>query len=97
MVLEGIESATARFSSTISPPKNARRLVWTMNAAIRMNDVVALGLDNAPARHFTSGQPLLLRRGQIGTVVIEFMMGRRMRWNSPGATDGPMPHAACAR
>jgi hypothetical protein len=34
-----------------------------------MHNVVAL-LDDMPARHFTTGQPLLLRRGQIGTVVM---------------------------
>jgi hypothetical protein len=42
-----------------------------MNAGIQMNDVVAL-LDDAPARHFATGQPLLLRRGQIGTVVMTY-------------------------
>jgi hypothetical protein len=42
-----------------------------MNAAIQMHDVVAL-LDDVPARHFTTGQPLLLRRGQIGTVVMTY-------------------------
>ena len=40
-----------------------------MNAAIQMHDVVAL-LDDVPASHFETGQPLLLRRGQIGTVVM---------------------------
>ena len=40
-----------------------------MNAAIQMHDVVAL-LDDIPAKHFETGQPLLLRRGQIGTVVM---------------------------
>ena len=42
-----------------------------MTVAIQMNDVVAL-LDDVPARHFTTGQPLLLRRGQIGTVVMTY-------------------------
>ena len=42
-----------------------------MNAAIQMNDVVAL-LEDVPARHFTTGQALLLRRGQIGTVVMTY-------------------------
>lgn len=42
-----------------------------MNAAIQMHDVVAL-LDDVPAKHFTTGQPLLLRRGQIGTVVMTY-------------------------
>ena len=40
-----------------------------MNAAIQMHDVVAL-LDDVPAKHFETGQPLQLRRGQIGTVVM---------------------------
>jgi hypothetical protein len=34
-----------------------------------MHDVVAL-LDDVPAKHFETSQPLLLRRGQIGTVVM---------------------------
>ncbi len=42
-----------------------------MNAAIQMHDVVAL-LDDVPATHFTTGQPMLLRRGQIGTVVMTY-------------------------
>ena len=42
-----------------------------MSAAIQMLDVVAL-LDDAPARHFETGQPLVLRRGQIGTVVMTY-------------------------
>ena len=36
-----------------------------------MQDVVAL-LDDLPARHFETHQPLLLRRGQIGTVVMTY-------------------------
>jgi hypothetical protein len=36
-----------------------------------MHDVAAL-LDDVPATHFTTGQPLLLRRGQIGTVVMTY-------------------------
>ena len=42
-----------------------------MNAAIQMHDVVAL-LDDVPARYFETGRPLLLRRGQIGTVVMTY-------------------------
>ena len=42
-----------------------------MNAALQMHDVVAL-LDDLPASHFVTGQPLLLRRGQIGTVVMTY-------------------------
>jgi len=36
-----------------------------------MHDVVAL-LDDVSANHFETGQPLLLRRGQIGTVVMTY-------------------------
>ena len=39
-----------------------------MNAEIQMHDVVAL-LEDLPTKHFDSGNPLLLRRGQMGTVV----------------------------
>lgn len=42
-----------------------------MNAAIQMHDVVAL-LEDVPARHFETGQPIKLRRGQIGTVVMTY-------------------------
>jgi len=38
---------------------------------IRMHDVVAL-LEDTPAKHFETGRPLLLRRGQIGTVVMTY-------------------------
>src|SRR5207247_2129029 len=40
-----------------------------MTVQIRMHDIVAL-LEETPARHFLTGEPLLLRRGQIGTVVM---------------------------
>jgi hypothetical protein len=40
-----------------------------MTEPIHMHDVVAL-LEDLPAEHFETGKPLLLRRGQIGTVVI---------------------------
>lgn len=42
-----------------------------MNAAIQMHDVVAL-LDDVSTRHFETGQPIRLRRGQIGTVVMTY-------------------------
>jgi len=42
-----------------------------METQIRMHDVVAL-LEDAPARHCQTGEPLLLRRGQIGTVVMTY-------------------------
>lgn len=42
-----------------------------MNSEIHMHDLVAL-LEEVPARHFTTGTPLTLRRGQIGTVVMTY-------------------------
>jgi hypothetical protein len=36
-----------------------------------MHDIVAL-LEDLPASHFTTGAPLTLRRGQIGTVVMTY-------------------------
>jgi len=42
-----------------------------MIGEIKMHDVVAL-LQDVTAKHFESGQPLLLRRGQIGTVVMTY-------------------------
>ena len=36
-----------------------------------MHDVVAL-LEDVRATHFETGRPLVLRRGQIGTVVMTF-------------------------
>jgi hypothetical protein len=41
-----------------------------------MHNVVAL-LEAVHTRHFESGQPLLLCRGQIGTVVMIFQDGAR--------------------
>lgn len=42
-----------------------------MDAPINIHAVVAL-LENTAAQHFETGQPLLLRRGQIGTVVMAY-------------------------
>ncbi len=42
-----------------------------MNGEIQMHSLVAL-LDDVPASHFTTGTPLTLRRGQIGTVVMTY-------------------------
>jgi len=42
-----------------------------MNADIQMQDTVAL-LEDVPARHFLTGQPLMRRRGQVGTVVMTY-------------------------
>jgi len=36
-----------------------------------MHDVVAL-LEDVPAKHFETDAPLLLRRGQMGTVVMTY-------------------------
>lgn len=42
-----------------------------MNAEIHMHDVVAL-LQDTTTTHFDTGRPLVLRRGQIGTVVMVY-------------------------
>lgn len=42
-----------------------------MNSGIQMHDVVVL-LEDAPTKHFETGQPLMLRRGQVGTVVMTY-------------------------
>ena len=42
-----------------------------MNNGIQMHDVVVL-LEDLPTKHFTTGQPLMLRRGQVGTVVMTY-------------------------
>ncbi len=42
-----------------------------MGCDIRMHDVVAL-LDEIRTSHFESGKPLLLHRGQVGTVVMTY-------------------------
>ena len=39
-----------------------------------MHDVVAL-LQDVPAKHFESGRALFLRRGQVGTVVMNYPDG----------------------
>ena len=42
-----------------------------MNGEIHMHDIVAL-LQDTSATHFLTGQPLQLRRGQMGTVVMTY-------------------------
>ena len=42
-----------------------------MTNQIHVHDIVAL-LEDTPAQHFQTGRPLLLRRGQIGTVVMTY-------------------------
>lgn len=42
-----------------------------MNGEIHLHDSVAL-LEETPATHFETGRPLLLRRGQVGTVVMTY-------------------------
>lgn len=42
-----------------------------MNKKLHLHDVVAL-LEDLPAKHFETDQPLLLRRGQIGTIVMTY-------------------------
>ena len=45
-----------------------------MFGEIKMHDVVAL-LQDVPAKHFESGRALLLRRGHVGTVVMNYPDG----------------------
>ncbi len=45
-----------------------------MVGKIKMHDVVAL-LQDVQTKHFESGQALVLRRGQIGTVVMTYPDG----------------------
>ncbi|MBI2988794.1 MAG: DUF4926 domain-containing protein [Deltaproteobacteria bacterium] len=45
-----------------------------MVAELKMHDVVAL-LQDVRTKHFEGGQTLLLRRGQIGTVVMTYQDG----------------------
>ncbi len=45
-----------------------------MTGEIKMHDVVAL-MQDVRTKHFESGQPVLLRRGQIGTVVMIYQDG----------------------
>ena len=42
-----------------------------MNDAIHMHDAVVL-LEDLSTKHFETGQPLRLRRGQVGTVVMTY-------------------------
>jgi hypothetical protein len=42
-----------------------------VNSEIHLHDTVAL-LEDFPARHFLTGEALLLRRGQVGTVVMTY-------------------------
>lgn len=53
-----------------------------METDLRMHDVVAL-LEDTPARHFTTGQPLMLRRGQIGTVVMTYNGAAEVEFAGP--------------
>jgi hypothetical protein len=54
-----------------------------MESDINMHDVVAL-LEDVHARHFETGRRLLLRRGQVGTVVT-----CDSRWSSPERMGAP--------
>lgn len=47
-----------------------------MDRDIKMHAVVAL-LEDVRTKHFETGQPVLLRRGQIGTVVMPYPDGAR--------------------
>ena len=47
-----------------------------MDRDIKMHGMVAL-LEDVRTKHFETGQPVLLRRGQIGTVVMTYPDGAR--------------------
>ncbi len=53
------------------PRLTACYIVGAMKSDIHLHDVVAL-LEELSAKHFETDQPLLLRRGQIGTVVMTY-------------------------
>ena len=42
-----------------------------MNGNINMHDMVVL-LEDMSSKHFETGQPLMLRRGQVGAVVMTY-------------------------
>jgi hypothetical protein len=42
-----------------------------MNGSIQMHDMVVL-LEDMQTKHFETGQPLMLRRGQVGAVVMTY-------------------------
>jgi hypothetical protein len=46
----------------------------TGKTMVQLHDIVAL-LEDVPTTHFETGHPLLLRRGQIGTVVLQYENG----------------------
>ena len=46
-------------------------IVQAMNGGLATHDLVAL-LEDTYTKHFEHGQPLLVRRGQIGTVVMTY-------------------------
>ena len=43
----------------------------SMESEVHMHDVVAL-LEDVPAKHFETARPPMLRRGQVGTVVMTY-------------------------
>ena len=45
-----------------------------MGDGLREHDIVAL-LEDVPVKHFQTGEPLLLRQGQMGTVVMVYPDG----------------------
>lgn len=45
-----------------------------MNGELQMHDSVAL-LEDTNTKHFETGQPVRLRRGQVGTVVMPYDNG----------------------
>jgi hypothetical protein len=45
-----------------------------MNGGIQLHDVVVL-TEDLSAKHFESGRGILLRRGQVGTVILDYNGG----------------------
>jgi hypothetical protein len=43
----------------------------SVESGLQVHDAVAL-LDDVPAKHFETGQALVLRRGQVGTIVMDY-------------------------
>lgn len=75
------QKGSATVMTVVDYPRRRRlsavdHLLYTLNmlGEMKMNDVVAL-LQDVPAKHFESGRALLLRRGQIGTLVMSYPDG----------------------
>jgi hypothetical protein len=65
-----------------------------MSDDIRMHDVVAL-LEDSPTTHFETGEPLVLRRGQMGTAVMIYDAAVEVEFAGPdGRAYALLPLAA---